>query len=142
MSRIKIDLPETFSFSTQIPVRVSDLNYGNHVGNDAILTMLHEGRLQFLKSFGYSELDLEGAGLIMADVGIEYKGEGFYGDVFTMHIAASGFHKFGFDLYYHLVNQNNKEIAKAKTGMLCMDYSVRKLTRLPEKAAMRLETKA
>lgn len=142
MSRIKINLPENFSFTTQIPVRVSDLNYGNHVGNDAILTLLHEGRMQFLNSFGYSEMNLEGVGLIMADVGIEYKGEGFYGDVFTMHIAASGLHKYGFDLYYHLINQHGKEIARAKTGILCMDYTIRKLVRLPEKAAMRLETKA
>jgi len=34
MQRIKIDLPEFFSFTTPIKIRITDLNYGGHVGND------------------------------------------------------------------------------------------------------------
>jgi acyl-CoA thioesterase FadM len=70
MERIKINLPEAFSFSTNIPVRITDLNYGGHVGNDAFLSLLHEARMQFLQQFGYSEMNVEGVGLIMSDVGI------------------------------------------------------------------------
>jgi len=36
MARIKILLPEHFSFSCSIPIRITDLNYGNHVGNDTV----------------------------------------------------------------------------------------------------------
>ena len=77
--RVQLQLPETFSFQTEIPVRITDINYGNHLGNDAILSMMHEARVQFLQSLGYTELDVEGAGMIMADTAIIYKGEGFYG---------------------------------------------------------------
>ncbi|AKQ44402.1 esterase [Rufibacter radiotolerans] len=142
MARIKIDLPAHFSFQTELPIRISDLNYGGHLGNDALLSLLHEARVRFLKQHGYSEMDFGGAGLIMADVGIVYKGEGFYGDTLTVQVQATEFNKYGFDLVYRLTNQNGKEIAQAKTGMLCFDYTARKLQSVPQEALQRLETKA
>ena len=72
--RIQLQLPDTFTFQTEIPVRITDINYGNHLGNDAILSMMHEVRVQFLQNLGYSELEMEGAGLIMSDTAIIYKG--------------------------------------------------------------------
>ena len=59
MARIKVELPEQFAFSTTIPVRITDLNYGKHVGNDTILSMIHEARVQYLRQLGYGELELE-----------------------------------------------------------------------------------
>ena len=76
--RVQLQLPETFSFQTEIPVRITDINYGNHLGNDAILSMMHEARVQFLQNLGYTELEFEGVGLIMSDTAIIYKGEGFF----------------------------------------------------------------
>lgn len=141
MARIKIDLPATFTFTTELPIRITDLNYGGHLGNDALLSLLHEARFRFLHSHGYSELDFGGAGLIMSDVGIVYKGEGFYGDVLTVEVTATEFSKYGFDLVYRLANQHGKEVAHAKTGMLCFDYTARKLQAVPQEARERLETK-
>jgi acyl-CoA thioester hydrolase len=141
MARIKIDLPEKFWFTATIPVRITDLNYGNHLGNDALLSILHEARVQFLNSFGLSELDFAGASLIMADVAIVYKGEGFYGDVLSVEMAATDLHKYGFDLVYKLSTQNGKAIAEAKTGMLCFDYNARKLMALPTQVKADFETK-
>ena len=142
MARVKVELPQTFPFSTDIKIRVTDLNYGGHMGNDALLSMIHEARMQFLQHYGYSELNLGGASVIMADVAIEYKGEGFYGDVLTVQMAAYDLHKYGFDLGYYITNQNGKEIAKAKTGMLCFNYQERKLMGLPQEVRAKFETKA
>lgn len=141
MARIKIQTPATFLFTASVPVRITDLNYGGHVGNDAILSILHEARLQFLRHFGYGELDLAGVGLIMADAGIEFKGESFYGDVLAVEIGVVEWHKYGFDLAYLAKNQEGKEIVRAKTGMLCLDYGTRKLTSLPTEVKARFETK-
>jgi len=60
MARIKIELPEKFSFETIIPIRITDLNYGNHVGNDTILSILHEARVQYLRHYDLEELDFAG----------------------------------------------------------------------------------
>ncbi len=134
MERIKINLPETFSFSTTIPVRITDLNYGGHVGNDAFLSLLHEARMQFLHQFGYSEMSVEGVGLIMSDVGIEYKKELAYGDTVRISVAATGFDRLGFDLFYliELIDGDKTIIVgKAKTGMMCFDYSLKKKASIP-----------
>ena len=136
MPRVKVALPAAFSFATDIPVRITDLNYGAHLGNDALLSILHEARMQFLAHLGTVEFDpATKLGFIMADVAIEYKGEGFYGDVLRIQMAATEASKYGFDIVYWVQNQVGKDIARAKTGMLCFDYNTRKLRGLPPELA-------
>jgi len=140
MARIKIDLPKNFDFRISIPVRITDLNYGGHVGNDSILSIMHEARMQFLKHHGYSELDFAGAGLIMSDVAIEFKNELFYGDTILASVAAGEYSKVSFDLYYKLekaVADKLQLIAIAKTGMICYNYALKKIAVFPEEARMR-----
>ncbi len=141
MSRIRIELPESFYFSTQIPIRITDLNYGGHVGNDTILTLIHEARIQFLKKAGYTELDFGGTGLIMRDAAIEFKAEVFYGDMITAEVAAGEFSRVGFQLYYRLTKEPNILVAAAQTGMICYDYAKKKIVQVPETAANRLQQK-
>jgi len=132
MARVKVDLPDTFLLTVKIPVRITDLNYGAHLGNDALLSILHEARVQFLQHIGLPELEPETQlGLIMADVAIEYKGEAYHGDVLHIQLAASDLNKYGFDVVYWVKAQDDREIARAKTGMLCFDYNTRKLRSLP-----------
>jgi len=142
MARVKVNIPLQAHFTAHIPVRVTDLNYGNHLGNDALLSILHEARMQLLGHFGWSELRIGGASMIMADVAIEYKGEGFYGDVLRIAMAFDEISKYGFDITYHVLNQNDKEVARAKTGMLCFNYQERKLMPLPPEVKAKIETKA
>ena len=141
MERIKINLPEGFNFSTIIKIRITDLNYGGHVGNDSFLSLVHEARQQFLNHFGYSELKIENVSLIMADATIEFKKELNYGDEIKISVTASGFDKLGFDLFYkiEIINNENFILAgKAKTGMLCYDYQNKKLMPVPEEAKNKL----
>lgn len=139
MGRIKIELPSSFSFQTTIPVRITDLNYGGHVGNDTILSLLHEARFQFLQSLGYSEMNFEGCSLIMSDVAIEFKSELFYGDRIRAFVTAGSFSRVGFDLFYKLEKEGNEQVVThAKTGMVCFDYTARKVTALPEAAQAKL----
>lgn len=145
MERIKVNLPEKFSFSTNLTVRITDLNYGGHVGNDAFLSLVHEARQQFLGYFGYAELSFAGVGLIMADVAIEYKQELNYGDVLKISVAAAGFDRIGFDLFYLLEvikPEGNSIAGKAKTGMICYDYSLKKKVAVPAEAIEKFTTPA
>lgn len=135
MARIKVELPEQFSFSTTITIRITDLNYGGHVGNDTILSLIHEGRVQFLKQFGLEELKFAGAGLIMGDVAIEFKNELFHGDVIRVSVAAAEFTKASFDLFYKLEKisgEKTEPVAFAKTRMICFDYEKKKVVTIPE----------
>jgi acyl-CoA thioesterase FadM len=131
MGRVKIKFPaENPLFIATIPVRIGDINYGGHVGNDAILSIIHEARVLMLRSKGYTELDAGGNSMIMADVMIAYRGEAFYGDVLTISIYAEEITDRTFDLLYHISTERNgkpADIAHAKTGMACFNYETRKV---------------
>jgi acyl-CoA thioesterase FadM len=129
MNRVKILLPEHFHFTTKMQIRVTDLNYGGHVGNDTVLSLLQEARQQFLHSKGYAELSVECYGLIMADAMIEYKKELNHLDLIEIAVTATDFDKLGFDMYYKIsIVSDGKEIiaARAKTGMMLYDYTAKK----------------
>jgi len=137
MERVKINLPDTFGFKISIPVRITDVNYGGHVGNDSFLAMIQEARLQFLKQYGYSETSVEGFGTIMIDAAIEYKAELFYGDIVDISVAVGNFDRIGFDMFYLVQKTDGTDIkiaAKAKTGMRCFDYKQRKAVTPPQAA--------
>jgi len=143
MARIEIQLPENFIFQTEIVVRVSDLNYGNHVGNDSVLTLMQEARTLFYRSMGFeSEVKLEGSiGQIVSDVAIVYKSESFLGDTLQFEIAVGDLNKYGFDLFYRVTNKaTGKEVAHGKTGIVCFDYSKRKIASIPEKLLGKMQS--
>jgi acyl-CoA thioester hydrolase len=123
MARLHINLPEKFLFSTEIAVRVSDLNYGGHVA-----------RMQFYRNLGFKdETSFEGSvGQIIVDASVQYKAESFLGDVLVVRIAAEDLTRFGFDLLYHVKNKaTDQEVARGKTGIVCFDYSRKKVVSIP-----------
>jgi acyl-CoA thioester hydrolase len=142
MARIKLVPPGHFSFSTTIPVRITDLNYGGHVGNDAILSLVHEARMQYLNNYGFNELQFDTASLIMSDAAIEFRSEAFYGDVLTVFVTAGEFSRVGFDLFYKFTKKDGEKeilVALVKTGMICFDYTARKVVTVPERALQLLK---
>jgi len=141
MPRTKLIMPAAFNFTTNIPVRITDLNYGGHVGNDSILSLIHEIRVQFLRHHDYEELNVAGIGLIMSDVTIEFRHELFYGEPLRASVAAAEFSKIGFDLYYKLEKLSGEKwvsVTHARTGMVCYDYSLKKIAAVPKEVCSKL----
>ncbi len=137
MPRVKIDLPgKFFDISISIPVRITDINYGNHVGNDSLVAIIHEARVQLLLHYGFTELNIEGIGLMLGELLVEFKKESFYKDIIDVKIGCGEISRVSFELFYKLsVTTNNKEIviAFAKTTMVCYDYKLKKVSSVPEK---------
>lgn len=141
MERIKVPVLENYTFSTIIVIRITDLNYGGHVGNDTFLSLIHEARIRFLDNHSFSELDFAGTGLIMADAAIEFKRELVYGKEVKISVAATGFDKLGFDIIYLMeVKEGDSWITagKVKTGMICYDYKLKKKVQVPVEAMEKL----
>ncbi len=133
MARVRVDLPEEFPFRTEIPVRVGDINYGGHLGNDAVLSMAHEARLRFLRHLGYTEKDIEGVGIIMTDAAIEYRSESFYGDVLVVDVGVAELEKRCCDIVYRVTRkEGGEEVARVKTGVAFFDYATRRVVAVPE----------
>ena len=132
MARIKLDLPAEFPFTTELRVRITDVNYGGHMGNDALLGLLHEARVRFLNHYGLSELDIFGVGLIMADSVIVYKSEAFPGETLDIAVAVTDFNRYGCDVVYRVSEKSSgREVARAKTGIVFFDYRERRKTPVP-----------
>jgi acyl-CoA thioester hydrolase len=144
MARVKLEIPENKIFATDIPVRITDINYGNHVGNDALVSIVHEARMQWLASNNFTELNIAGAALIMADLAVEYKGESFYGDTLTVAISIGEITKISFEIFYEVTTSRNDKsilIANAKTGMVCFNYEARKVTSIPQNFGQMINSK-
>lgn len=133
MARIKLEVPKQFHFTTDIDVRVADINYGNHLGNDALLSLMHESRIRFLKNLNCTEMDMFGVSLIMSDVAVQYKNESYHGDLLTFELTAYDFGTTAFDLFYYITRKSdNKVIALAKTNMVCFNYKEKKMMDVPD----------
>lgn len=135
MARIKIELPDSFTFETTLKVRIYDLNYGAHLGNDRLLAFMHEARMQFLKNLGYeNEKDsIEGLGIIMVDAAVVYKSESFFDDQIKVSLGIGDVEKYSLDFVYLLSHSlTGKEIARGKTAIACFDYNIRKINAIPE----------
>ncbi len=133
MARVRLELPEAYSFETTMTVRVSDINYGNHLGNDRMVSMLHEARLRFLLEHGFSELNIGGIGILVSDLVVNFTAEAFVAEKLRFRVGLTDFNKYGCDFIYQVVNdEQDKVIAKAKTGVVFFDYDERKISRIPQ----------
>ncbi|MBE7169725.1 MAG: acyl-CoA thioesterase [Williamsia sp.] len=135
------DFPSSFLFTTQIPIRITDLNYGGHVGNDRVLSLIHEARVQYLEKLELSELQFGGTGLILKQVSIDFTKELFYGNQLQVSVKAGEFTSVAFALFYKLEllkDENWVTAALAKTTMVCYDYEKKKLSQLTEEIKEKL----
>jgi acyl-CoA thioesterase FadM len=140
MPRVQVDLPERFLFATEIPIRIDDINYGGHLGNEAVLSIAQEARLRFLRSHGWTELDIEGVGILMVDAAVVYLAEGKHGMMLRVELGAADVRTRGCDLLYRLADAaTGREIARVKTGLVFQDPTTRKLVTMPAALRAKLE---
>jgi 4-hydroxybenzoyl-CoA thioesterase len=141
MSRIQIELPESLPFSTEITLYLSHMNYGGHLDNALLLTVVSEARARFFKSLDYTELNVEGVGIIVSDAALQYRSEAFYGEVMVVSMGAGDFGSKGCDLLWCMREKNTeREVARGKTGIVFFDYTTRKIAQVPDNFRSRLES--
>jgi len=132
MPRIQLTPREAYPFRSEIRVRTTDLNYGGHLGNDRLLALVHEARVDFLAEHGWSEMDCAGVGLIMADAALVFRNEAFAGDVLAVEVGAGEASRVGFRFFYRLTRSaDGAEVALVETGMACFDYERHRVAPLP-----------
>lgn len=143
MARIQIELPAQLPFSTEITLYLSHMNYGGHLDNALLLTIVSEARARFFKSLGYTELDVEGVGIIVSDAALQYRSEAFHGEVMVVRMGAAEFGSKGCDLLWCMNEKTtNREVARGKTGIVFFDYTTRKIAPVPDNFRLRLEQTA
>lgn len=125
---------DKFTFATEIDVRISDINYGGHLGNDRYLSLFQDARLRYLQQFGYSEISIgDNTSLIMSQAHIDFKAEAFWGDRLKIYVRVAVIQTIKFKFEYLLVSHDDakKVIATGYTEMVGFDYPARKIKKLP-----------
>jgi len=128
-------MENNFNFSTELNVRINEINYGGHLGNDSFLSLFQEGRLRYLKQFDWSELTIgEDTSLIMNQAHINFKAEAFWGEPLKIFVRITKMDKFRFTFEYQIksAENENKVIATGYTDMVGFDYQNKKVKKLPE----------
>ena len=132
MPRIQIDLPEHFVYSTEITLYLSHMNYAGHLDNALLLSLVSEARARFFTALGYTELNVDGVGIIIADAAVQYKSEAFHREVMVIDMSANDFSSKGCDLLWCMREKvSQREVARGKTGIVFFDYEARQVAPVP-----------
>ena len=133
MARIEIASPTSYVYATDIPIRIGDINRGRHLAHDAVLAIMEEARVRFVKSLGYPDENIDGVGFIVVDAGVIYRKQAFYGQTLRVEIALADFSRKGCDLVFRISDAGSgDEIVRAKTGILFYNYRDQKVALVPE----------
>jgi acyl-CoA thioester hydrolase len=123
---------EGFRFTMPYVVRVSDINYGGHVSNAAVLSFFQDGRIGYLHHLGsFSEMDIGGCGIILPEANVRYRAEMFLGDQLEIGVRIDELRRSSFTMSYR-IERNGEVTAEGTTGLVAFDYGQRKVQRLPE----------
>ncbi|OPX98466.1 MAG: acyl-CoA thioesterase YbgC [Syntrophorhabdus sp. PtaU1.Bin002] len=132
MSRIRLSEQPEYKFHHTITLQPRDINYGGHLGNDALVSLLGVARVNMLRSIGISEADLGDGrtGIIMSDLVVNFRAEGFMFDELLIDTHIGELSRTGFRIF-HRVTKEKTLIALAETGITTFDYASRKIAPVP-----------
>ena len=121
-------------FSTELSVRITDMNYGGHLGNDTVLSYFHQARVLYLDALGVNEGDIgDNTSLTQTEAHIEYKGEGFLGDVLVISVWIDNVRGVRFRVNYDIIRkEDDKRIAVGYTVLAGFNYKTRRPKRIPK----------
>lgn len=118
-------------FAGSYKVGVSDINYGGHMGNDRALVVFHDARLFFLEERGFSESDIGGPGMIMADAHVYFKKEVFRGEELKVYIHIEELRELSFVMHYSVMRED-VQVFHGHTKMVAFDYNKKRVAKIPE----------
>ncbi len=131
----KLSFPNQSSFNQLLSLRISDINYGQHLGHDTLVSLFHDARCQWLASQGLTELTLDGQNLgwVVASLEVNYLAEAFYADKLETQLTCAEIGSKSCTLYQQLVRVTDKQvIAIAKVVQVFFDYQSKTAQPVPE----------
>ncbi len=133
MARTHIELPQRFPFAMELPVQISHINAADHLDNVQMLTFVSEARERFLRTLGYIRHRVEGTLMVVAETTALYRYEARYGDVIRVEMGVGAIEGKGCELLFRLTDLTaDREVARGRNGMVCIDMATRKAVDIPE----------
>jgi 4-hydroxybenzoyl-CoA thioesterase len=116
----------------RIEIRVGDINYGGHMGNDKALLVFHDARIAFLKALGFEEGNIGGPGIIMRDAHVSYRKEVFMNDILVVDVGIEEVSQVAFTMIYTVRRLSDDAVVfTGSTGLVSFDYETRRPVKIP-----------
>ena len=134
MERVRLDFPEAAIVHRQpLSVRVTDMNYGRHLGHDALVSLLHEARIQALAALGLTEWDLGGYPSVVADIAVQYQSEARWPDALVVETAIPAPQGKALTVFQRVVHaEGGRPVATARLNLLLVDPASGRTVAVPE----------
>jgi acyl-CoA thioesterase FadM len=140
MSRVKLDEQPSYEYSHSLVVRATDLNYAGHLGNEALLALVHEARAHYLNILNFNTIVGYGqsVGLALVDLIVNFKAEAFAHQPVTVDCHIAEITQKSFRLF-HRIRRSNQVIALVETGLVAFNYVTRQTIPLPPEFLLGLD---
>ncbi|WP_163930834.1 thioesterase family protein [Paraferrimonas sp. SM1919] len=132
MKRSKLQPLAKYRFYFKTHVRITDLNYANHLGHDTMVTLLHEAKAQMFKALDVSDNDLGDGktGYVMADLQMNYLHESFAFDELEIYSDIEEISNRSFRIFQAIYKDSNL-IALGESGCVSFDFEKRQAVAIP-----------
>jgi len=133
MPRVKLTELPNYEFQHHLTVRATDINYAGHLGNEALLGLVHEARANFLQQLKFNTIttDDQHTGIIIADLAVNFWAEAFAHDHLTIDCQIGDLGERSFRLY-HRIRREEQVIALVESGAVSYDYLAGEVIPLPQ----------
>jgi acyl-CoA thioesterase FadM len=138
MERVKLDFPDgALIHRHPLAVRVTDMNYGRHLGHDALVSLLHEARLQALLALDLPEWDLAGYPSVVADLAVQYQSEAHCPEMLVVETAVPMPEGKALTVYHRVLKRDTNDkgeqvVATARLNLLLIDPARGRPVAVPE----------
>lgn len=134
MERVRLEFPDTAIVHRQpLTVRVTDMNYGRHLGHDTLVSLLHEARIQALAALGLTEWDLGGYPSVVADLAIQYQSEARWPDALVVETAIPALEGRAITVHHRVLHaEGGRPVATARLNVLLVDPATGRPVAVPE----------
>lgn len=122
-------------YTHQINVRISDLNYGNHLSFNSLAGMLQESNVRWLKSINLNSTEIniqDNIAWMVKELNIKYISEAFYDNnlVISMHLKST--RQTSITIHYEINNTTlNKKTGIAACELVFVSTISKKITTIP-----------
>lgn len=140
MERVKLEFPaEAIIHRHPLTVRVTDMNYGRHLGHDALVSLLHEARIQAFAALDLPEWDMHGYPTVVADLAVQYQSEARWPDALIIATAVPEPQGKALTVYQRIYQAESEQIvASARVNQLLIDVASGRPVEVPEQVQQAL----
>jgi len=134
MERVSLEFPNAAVIHRHpLTVRVTDMNYGRHLGHDALVSLLHEARMQAFASLDLPEWDMHGYPSVVVDLTVQYQQEARFPDALVIETAVPDPEGKALTVFHRVTKAETGDVvATARVNKLLIDLAAGRPVAIPD----------